>query len=554
MSLDRTRPAAWAALIACGAWLCWPALYPVHVEGFSAAIVALGIHLGQGTLPDFFPSQPINTEYFGLTKLGAVLGIAGLAKLGIPGETAMRLLMALGALLLAGGSARLVRHWTGAPWLLICSILLLIPGVAESSFFFNDNVLGAGLLVAALAIFCDRQRVAAALATGVLIGMAVAVRTDLVLVAPAILLMAWERQPLRRAAAATAIAAAASIVTLCLIYALVGASPLDAVRAGGAAVELWAKPGDAQKQFQSLLLFLGLPALVLCIFGVRTVLAAADWRRPVLLFGIPLLTNLALAGKIWEVRQLLVLTPFLAAVAVQGALVLVTDWNRGRRLAPAAIGAAMAAILLAPPALRYGSDGPRAMIGRAWAIRDWAEWQAGVRNNFALIDRVIAAAPRGRTLAVVTDYWDEDRYLHLRLVEQGFRAAAQPRPCDAIGQSMAKDGRTILQLSPHQAFLPNAEALHAPRLAELALPCLRALRPATVLVASADQVARLTQPADGAPIRRDTRLATAALSPAMLERLGRDHRIEASDDPPGRYRTVREALAATRARTRFGSD
>ncbi|MCW3848028.1 hypothetical protein OF829_12330 [Sphingomonas sp. LB-2] len=541
--------AAWLALAALAAWLWSPALHPVHVEGFSASIVALGVHLAQGTLADFFPSQPLNAEYLGLTKLGAVLGIAGLVKLGLTGEAAMRLLMAAGGLLLVGGSARLVRYWTGAPWLLAAAVLLLIPGIAESHFFFNDNVPAAGLLIAALALFCDRQTALATIATGVLIGLAIAVRTDLILVAPAIFLIAWERQPLRQAILATAIAAGSAIATLWIIYAIVGASPLDALRIGAVAVDLWDRPGDFQRQFQSLLLFLGLPALVLYLFGLVAEASLRDWKRLALLLGIPLFMNLALAGKLWEVRQLLPLTPFLAAIAARGALKLIADWKEGRRVPPAIIAAAMLAILIAPPAIVYPADGPRAVIGRVTAIPLWWDWQARVRGNFALLDRLIADG----TPIIVTDYWDEDRYLHLRLVEQGYRAGPQIPACAAIGQSMSKDGRTILQLSPHQTFLPNAGALYTPRLAELALPCLRAAGAKAILVTDSGRAARLLHPETAPRMTRprDATFAAIPATPEILTRLGEDHREEGRTAPPGRYHTVQAARQATRPRTDF---
>jgi hypothetical protein len=545
---------AWGVLLAAAAWLLSPALHPVHVEGFSASTVALGMHLADGTLPDFFPSQPFTTEYFGLTKLGAVLGVAGLVKLGFAGDTAMRVLMALGTLLLFGATARLVRHWSGAPWLVIAAVLLLMPGIAETGFFFNDNMLGTGLLVTALALFCDRPGITRSLAAGVLIGMAVAVRTDLVLVTPALLLMALERTRLPRAALLTAVAGIAALASLWLIYASVGASPLDAVRAGKTAVELWDRPGDLERQFQSLLLFLGLPAMILYLLGLRAGLAAHEWRRLVLLLGIPLFVNLALAGRMWEVRQLLPLTPFLAAVAVRGVQDMVTDWRLGRRVAPAAIGLAMAAILLAPPAAIYQSDGPRAVFGRIGAISGWHAWQARIRRNFVLIDGIISSAPRAGTLAVVVDYWDEDRYLHLRLLELGYNPNAQPRACDGIGQSMGRDRRIILQLSPHHSFLPNAEALFEPRLLGLALPCLRAVRTSVILIASADRVARVLGAARP-PSRHlsDTPLAATTLSPVLLARLSNDHKVQSRLAPRGKFEILAEATQETLSRTGFGS-
>lgn len=547
MTIPRDKLAAWALLAALAAWLWSPALHPVHVEGFSASIVALGIHLAEGSLGDFFPSQPFNTEYFGLTKLGAVMGVAGLVKLGLSGEAAMRVLMALGALLLVGGSARLVRHWSGAPWLVVAAVLLLIPGLAETGFFFNDNMLGSGLLVAALAIFCERRNVVAALGAGVLTGMAIAVRTDLMLVAPALFLIAWDRGPLRDAMIATTIAALAALASLWLIYASVGVSPLDAVRAGARAIELWNRPGDMERQTLSLLLFIGLPVLILYLLGLGT-LAGWRWQRRALVLGMPVLVNVALAGKIWEVRQLLPLTPFVAAVAAMGAKRLIAEWRQGARGVPVGVGAMIAAILLVPAALIFPFDGPRPLIGRMGSVTHWTAWQARIRANFAVIDRAIASP--GPTLTIIADYWDEDRYLHLRLLEQGFRPVAQPAACDAIGQTMAKQGRNVLQISAHQTFLPNAEGLYAPRLAQFAAPCLRAVPGPVVLIASADQVARVKGEAAFARRINDTPLAATPLSPEGIERLARDHQSRASPGPV----SPKDARRQTLARTRFGAD
>ena len=47
-----------------------PALTPAHVEGFSASIVSLGLHLRDGNISRFDGLYPLNVEFFGLTRLG----------------------------------------------------------------------------------------------------------------------------------------------------------------------------------------------------------------------------------------------------------------------------------------------------------------------------------------------------------------------------------------------------------------------------------------------------------------------------------------------------
>ena len=70
-------------------WLLFPLLTPVHVEGFTASVASLALHLDRDLITNFDVLQPLNTEYFGLSKLGWVLGTAGLIKLGLGSEWAM---------------------------------------------------------------------------------------------------------------------------------------------------------------------------------------------------------------------------------------------------------------------------------------------------------------------------------------------------------------------------------------------------------------------------------------------------------------------------------
>jgi hypothetical protein len=121
---------------------------------------------------------------------------------------------------------------------------------------------------------------------------------------------------------------------------------------------------------------------------------------------------------------------------------------------------------------------------------------------------------------------------------------------------MTKNGRTILQISPHQTFLRNSEALYEPRLVHFAAPCLRASRGTTILVASVDRVARVMRTDEAAlPSQRlsDTQLASVTLTPLLVERLGRDHLVHSLAGPPGKYLTLIEAYRATQARTGFGT-
>src|SRR5678815_4849756 len=64
--------ALWIGLLIVACWLLHPILTPAHVEGFSASIVSLALHLNAGHLADYDRLQPVNLEYFTLSRLGTV--------------------------------------------------------------------------------------------------------------------------------------------------------------------------------------------------------------------------------------------------------------------------------------------------------------------------------------------------------------------------------------------------------------------------------------------------------------------------------------------------
>src|SRR5215210_7699054 len=113
----------WIGVLLVGAWMLHPILTPAHVEGFSASIVSLALHLNAGQLADYDRLYPANLEYFTLSRLGTVTFLS----------------------VLTTSSFVLVRRWTSAPSIVVVVALLLIPGLAESSFFYNDTIFAAAL-------------------------------------------------------------------------------------------------------------------------------------------------------------------------------------------------------------------------------------------------------------------------------------------------------------------------------------------------------------------------------------------------------------------------
>jgi len=551
---------SWLVLALLSAWLLLPALAPTQVEGFSASIAALGTHVANGSLTSFQASQPFVTEYFTLTKLGAVLGIAGtVGVIGGDGTSAFRLLMIGGLVLLLVSSAILIKRWAETLWLVACGTLVLMPGVFESGFFFNDNVPAAGLLAAAFAAFRPARSSGWSVVSGVLFGLAAATRIDLVILCAAVPLIALREQDTRRAVTSTAIVGAAAIATLFMCFAVLGTTPFDGLRVGGVAVALWQRHGTLQYQLALLLPFASVAGFVLLLFGAASVIRERNLLRTALLVGMPVFANLLLAGKIWEVRQFLQLTPFLGTLVAIGVGRLAEDWKSGRRSLPFAVGALALAGLFAPPTFIYLKDGPREMLGRVPGITLWQRWQDRNDAGIAAIGHVISTTAPGQTRALIADQWDEDRYAHLELVRQGYVAARVPAACRPVATVWQGGDRRVVHLTLQQSFVPYWEMIQADRLRSLARPCLASIAPsATLLLTTAARAEWIfgkdvAERATGAQV--DPRLTALGYSPlvaipldaARLDRLETVFRTNAPVST--KVPTVAEGMASTVPRT-----
>ena len=486
--------AALLALILTG-YLLLPILTPVHVEGFTAAVASLAMHLQQGSLPDFDRAQPLNGEFYGLTKLGWVILTAAIGRLFDIGPTAaMALLSWTAAPAFAAGSAFLIRRWTGVPWLLIAALLMLFPGVSESAFFFNDNLVAAALAVGSLcALYIERRAIGAVLC-GILFAAAVLTRADTVLIGLAIPLIVLERTgPMRPKLIALSIAGACAAVVLFGTLALFNATPLDILKVGSATVEAWARPTTSAYVAMIILYFLGPAGAVLTLCGA---IAVAQRRQPWAAARLVLTPAIFLAilwSKMWEIRQLLPLTPFLASLA---ALAVTDLWSRprtrGSMILPGLLLGLAAFSILGPATASVVKDGPRVLGGRVANIRLWQQWQRDSRADVALLE-TLADIPPGRSRAIIVDHWNEDRFGHLALQEAGYHVVHEPGgACAVLTEHFSDGSRNIYLVRLHQAHAGFWQQVAGERLRRWGLPCIAEVRPDDViLVARSTRLARL---------------------------------------------------------------
>lgn len=499
----RGKVAARAGLAAAGAWLLYPALSPAHVEGFSASIVSLGLHLGGGDLSAYDQLHPANLQFFGLSRLGTALSVTLFSALpGVSGDWAMRATMWVAFAVLAWASFVLVRRWTGAGAVVAAASLLLMPGVAESAFFYNDNVLSSALAVASLAVVASSQRLVLTAPAGLLFGAAMVARFDAVLLAPAVPLIAYGQHGLGRTFLLRAVVFAAGVlVPLVGVLGAFHSTFLDVLEISGHVTLLWERGLSGKRHLHEVAVFVGLPAGVLVALGLRQLARRREYLPLLLLAGVPLLFNLVYLAELWQSRQLLPLTPFFAALAARGWQGLAPHAVPPRFAAARAAFVALAlAVSLAPPLWVRPDDGPRAMLGlgRAWTPPLWTRWQAAVRANIRDIGVFASGVSAARPAALLTDTWDGDRYLHLALQDSGFAAvpaARTPPACGKTAELFRKGDRYVLHVRLHDPFLAGWKLLLPARLETYGIPCLAAVRPsATFLLSPVDRVEELLGP------------------------------------------------------------
>jgi hypothetical protein len=460
-------------------WLVYPILTAVHVEGFSASIESLAIHLASGSLADYDRLHPANLEFFALSRLGTVTFIAALIRwLGFSSEWAMRTMMWCGFAALIWSSTVLVRRWTGASVTLIVAMLVLIPGITESAFFYNDNVLSAALTISALAILGPSARVTTSVLAGLLFGAGIVARLDAVLLAPAVALIGLQQHGrigssfvLHGLAFTTA-----ALVPVVLVPGSVDASIFDVVRISNYAVTLWNRTPSLAPHAREFAYFIGTPAALLAAFGILKLVNDRAIARLSLLVGVPLFFNLVALGKIWQSRQLLPMTPFFVALVICGLQYLMSDSPDGsRQRLRVAVFLISAGIFFGPVGRLQISDGPRAPYGRFWSPIRWTRWQSAVRENMTDISRLVTSFERTGQTSVLTDTWDGDRYLHLHLQRAGFvvRDIGRTLPmCASAGELFVRGSAHVVHLRLHQPFLPSWPTLAGERLTKLAVPCL----------------------------------------------------------------------------------
>jgi hypothetical protein len=543
---------------ALAAYLLLPILTPVHVEGFTGSIASLAQHLRQDSLDNFDRHQPIYTEFFGLSKLGWILLTAAVSSLfHISTTAAMALIVWIAAPAFAVGTAFLVRRWTGAPFLLIAFILILFPAVSESAFFFNDNLPASALAVGGMCALYMRRQLAGAALCGALFGAAVLTRTDTAIVGAVVPIIILERPgSVRSRLLALAMAGAAGAAVFLGTLAIFRSTPFDILNVAGAMIKAWNHPTITERVVLLTIYFLGPAGYVLTLGGFIPLIRRRDLWCAARLLLTPAAYFCILWAQLWEIRQLLPLTPFLASLAALALRALVAQpRTRAATLMQGGLIALLLLSLFGPITRPVFKDGPRVLFGRVANIGYWREWQANVGDDLRLI-KTLANVPPGATRVVLTDGWTEDRYAHLAFQDAGYRIAPMPDgACANLAERFTAPGRQI--------YLARSNDT-GEQLRTWAARCIAEARPSDVLfVAPEPRLALLLGSASAADkanavMARDQTshwpLRAIKTDAAQLQRILQGYDEDMQDFRARGVKVVSasELLQASRKRTHFG--
>ncbi len=482
-----TRPGVAVSTVLVGAaaaWFALPALFVAYTEGFQPQVVINAHALALGDLRLGDTLYPFNGQFFLLTRLGTSLAVLGLQRLGdLSGLAAFRLLGVGSLLLLLGTLLALLRrvYRVGFTRALLCCVLF--PPIFESAYLPNDNMPSAALACLALLLFWTRPTLPRTAAAGLLLGMAVLVRLDAALIAPAfaILLLTevegWGARAVR-ACIVGALVLAIPIVT----YRLFGLSFLDTFAAVSRATLLWDRPHrPLHNDYVTLRQSIAAPGAVAWLLGIASFARQRRWRDLGLALAVPLLYIAAYRSQLVEGRYLLPLSPFvlLAMAEGLGSVVSLSRW--ARPVALAGLAAGLLIWIVPPPAglrpwLAADDEGPRLALGRVWNPFLTLWWQGRLRDGQAAVAEGIERVAARPDPVIVTGYWTGDRLAALSLLEQGFAAAPDgvPEACRGIAERWVRGPAAVLLVRTHIPFLHQSEGM---TWQAVGLPCVQAARP-----------------------------------------------------------------------------
>jgi hypothetical protein len=420
-------------LLAC-AWLTVPAWRSVHLEGFSAQIQSIALLRVRAPGVEHDPYLPRVTQFIYETRSGVVDLLSGIFRL-FPGagDSAFRVLVFASLAALLVSSVVVAKRWARTPWMAALFALILAPGIPETAFFFNDNIVSAAFAAAALALLPRQLSWRRALVSGAFAAYAILCRLDAVFMLPMLLGAVWQGQGRpREKLVVVALGLAGALAVLAASAVGDGFSLLDSFTVARAAVS--GTSVGLTHWLSVRLLFFGLPALPFLAIGAwvnATRMKQQGAYVALTTFLVYPILLIAFAPSVSEIRYILPLLAPVVAMHAGAGLVWVRDqWTnpmRGKAIAARAVAAFALVVMASPPALVALSDGPRSVLGRLWSPIRWMAWQDSITESMNRTRRLVALLDDGRENTVIVTHYNDEFYLRLRLMEAGF----VPRPADS---------------------------------------------------------------------------------------------------------------------------
>ena len=333
---SRGATIAWAIFAMMAIYYVLPVLPVTGVEGddYAIAVGALRIARTGENTPGFTYRYDVQSgTYQALIWLHKATGVETL--------TLFCTLSALSAVAFVAFGMLLVSHLTKLPLPLSGVLLLIFPETPIEAYYGNSTIIAAALGLAGLYVLAARYGEFRLLLGGALLGIAVWMRFDAILLTPVVpvLLMSDDGDPLARWRAARVETAVVAVVVMAVAGALLWASGADMLRVFSATGAHRVHNYPLYAWFMNTVAFLNVPVLGLLAIGLYVTVRRKAWcALAAAALGVaPVIV--AYSGMLSTPKYYLYAVPFLALVAAPAADTLFRPKTRAAK--------ALAGVLLA---------------------------------------------------------------------------------------------------------------------------------------------------------------------------------------------------------------
>jgi hypothetical protein len=461
-------------------YLISPSFTAAHFEVLSAQIHINAIAANEHRLGQANVLYPIHTEYFYLSRIGVVYLLQLSARIFGDGDNAFRVIIIGSFVIYIAASLAVARRYSRVSPQAALIALLMTPGIVSLGFFFNDNIVSDAFAILGLAVLpglrvpWTMKTSVKAVAVGVLFGFAILARTDGFLILPvAVSLMLLESSNVRAICVTLLCVSAGLCLALSIPYLLSGVNILQIYQIGRFFQQVHDDmPRGHVSMALLVIIFLGLPNLVLLFIGGRINLRNKGPKAAIILALFPVLLAMFFASHALETRMFFpLLGPYVAMHAGRGLEWVAKGLPRPRPMAHsgAPILFAILIIWLLPPVFTPNKEGPRPIVGQFWSPLLWTKWQ---RAQQAQLDEADLPLRGSSTRVVVaTLNYTTDAFFRLRLWETGYRpiAVRSVAPaCKPDFEAWQKGDRVVYAVrteNPHQFVREPHDYIEAAELA-----------------------------------------------------------------------------------------